>query len=49
MEEMTREEIQAYIERAVEEYFQNAIFKGITPYFNLPNEIINQLINYSRN
>lgn len=49
MEEMTREEIRAYIERAVEEYFHNAIYRDVIPSFNLPVEIINQLINYSRN
>ena len=47
--EMTKEELQAYIENAVNEYFYNSIFIGITPYYNVSNDIINQLTNYSRN
>jgi hypothetical protein len=49
MQKMTREEIQAYIDQAVRDYFHTAIYRDITPGFNLPAYIINQLTNYSRN
>lgn len=48
-EEMTREELQEYIEQAVNTYFHNVIFLGMTPYYNVSQDIINQLTNYSRN
>ena len=48
-EEMTREELKQLINEAVNNYFQNVIFRGITPFYNVSTDIINQLTNYSRN
>lgn len=48
-EEMTKEELQEYIENVVSTYFHNAIYIGGTPYYNAPVDIINQIKNYSRN
>lgn len=49
MESMTKEELQAYIEQAVSDYFHNVIFFNMTPYYNVSQDILTQLTNYSRN
>lgn len=49
LKEMTREELQNYIEQAVNNYFNNVISLNMKPYYNVSQDIINQLKNYSRN
>ena len=47
--EMTREELREFVEETVNSYFKNVIFMGVTPLYNPPCDVINQLNNYSRN
>lgn len=49
IEDMTKEELQEYIEQAVNEYFRNVIYFNMKPFYNVSTDIINQLTNYSRN
>ena len=48
-EEMTKEELQEYIEQEANKYFKQVLFNNAIPYWNLPQEFIIYFTKYSRN
>lgn len=49
IEDMTQKELQDYIHQVVTTYLHNEMVIYNAPFHNVSNDIINQLINYSRN
>lgn len=49
LEDMTKEELQEFARIAVQAYVNNSHIISITPFYNVSDDILNQLTNYSRN
>ena len=49
LEYMTKEELQEFARIAVQAYVNNSHILGTTPFYNVSDDILNQLTNYSRN
>lgn len=49
LEDMTKEELQEFAKLAVQTMVNNTHIISTTPFYNVSDDILNQLTNYSRN